>query len=175
MRALLDEPIRVSHGETERSANEALVRSADILLVEDSPINQTVLKGILSQLGHTVTLAQNGAEAVSKCASHKFDVVLMDIQMPEVDGLEATRLIRSDELTSGRPETYIIALTAHAMPSDREQSKAAGMNGFLVKPISMEALRQALAVVPGLTQLDSHQDNVTRVRFLQKIDRALRS
>ncbi len=163
MRALLDEPIRVSHGETERSANEALVRSADILLVEDSPINQTVLKGILSQLGHTVTLAQNGAEAVSKCASHKFDVVLMDIQMPEVDGLEATRLIRSDELTSGRPETYIIALTAHAMPSDREQSKAAGMNGFLVKPISMEALRQALAVVPGLTQLDSHQDNVTRV------------
>ncbi|MCC6508062.1 MAG: response regulator [Pirellulaceae bacterium] len=125
-------------------------RAADILLVEDSPINQTVLQGILHQLGHTVTLAQNGREAIGKCASKRYDVVLMDIQMPEVDGLEATRQIRAHEQAIGAQNAYIIALTAHAMPSDREQSRAVGMNGFLVKPIPLETLRQAILAVPLL-------------------------
>ncbi len=110
-------------------------RSGDVLLVEDSPINQTVLRGILLQLGHTVTLARNGAEAVQVCAEHSFDVVLMDIQMPEVDGLE-----RNAAHSRPRRRQWPSAHAYHRFdspcdPSDREQSRAAGMNGFLVKPI----------------------------------------
>lgn len=120
---------------------------AKILLVEDSPINQTVLRGMMEQLGHCVTLACNGEEAVRMCNASEFDAVLMDIQMPEVDGLEATRRIREWECQYDRRPAHIIALTAHAMPSDREQARAVGMNGFLVKPISIEVLRQAIAAV----------------------------
>ncbi len=83
-------------------------------------------------------------EAVQKCAAKRFDIVLMDIQMPEVDGLEATRRIRAAESLAQVDPIHIIALTAHAMPSDREQARAAGMNGFLVKPIPMDTLRQAI-------------------------------
>ncbi|MGN6134488.1 MAG: ATP-binding protein [Aureliella sp.] len=147
-RALLDQP---SEERAALSADEAAsrpIRAADILLVEDSPINQTVLKGILEQLGHTVSLASNGAEAVNKCTQRRYDVVLMDIQMPEVDGLEATRRIRCHEQSTGAEPAHIIALTAHGMPSDREQARAAGMNGFLIKPIPLEALRAAIAAVP---------------------------
>lgn len=132
------------------AAQNLATRSGTILLVEDSLINQTVLRGILEQLGHTVTLARNGGEAVERCEEHRYDVVLMDIQMPEVDGLEATRRIRARETETAREPVHIIALTAHAMPSDREQSRVAGMNGFLVKPIPMETLRRALAAVPQL-------------------------
>lgn len=150
-RALSDEELVRLGNVTDEAGNGLATRSGDILLVEDSPINQTVLEGILEQLGHSVTLARNGAEAVQRCEEHEFDVVLMDIQMPEVDGLEATRRIRAREGELGRSQTHIIALTAHAMPSDREQSRAAGMNGFLVKPIPMESLRRALANVPQLS------------------------
>lgn len=145
-----EEPIDAGSASDE-TGNGLSSRSGDILLVEDSLINQTVLKGILVQLGHTVTLARNGAEAVQRCAERQFDVVLMDIQMPEVDGLEATRRIRRHEAELNREPSYIIALTAHAMPSDREQSRAAGMNGFLVKPIPMETLRRALITSPKLS------------------------
>ncbi|MFO1065004.1 MAG: ATP-binding protein [Pirellulales bacterium] len=121
--------------------------SAHVLLVEDSSINQAVLAGMLRQLGHQVTVAGSGADAVSKCASKSFDVVLMDIQMPEVDGLEATRRIRAEEAGLAgvdRSSATIIALTAHAMPSDREQCIAAGMDDFLVKPIPLDRLRDAI-------------------------------
>ncbi len=150
-RALSDEEQAAAGNATNADVLSIPTRSADVLLVEDSPINQTVLQGILVQLGHTVSLARNGAEAVDRCERQQFDVVLMDIQMPEVDGLEATRRIRARESELGRTPTHIFALTAHAMPSDREQSRAAGMNGFLVKPIPMESLRRALATVPHLT------------------------
>ena len=149
-RVLSDESPTTSGSPTSAEQLTLHTRSGDVLLVEDSPINQTVLRGILVQLGHTVTLARNGAESVQLCAEHAFDVVLMDIQMPEVDGLEATRRIRSREVEQGCAPVHVIALTAHAMPSDREQSRAAGMNGFLVKPIPMESLRRALALVPTL-------------------------
>ncbi len=149
-------------------------RSGDVLLVEDSPINQTVLRGILLQLGHTVTLARNGAEAVQVCAEHSFDVVLMDIQMPEVDGLEATRRIRAREGESGRAPTHIIALTAHAMPSDREQSRAAGMNGFLVKPIPMESLRKALAQVPQLSNESTPTESINNTESTTESTKFLR-
>lgn len=132
----------------EEDAEPSIHRTLTILLVEDSPINQTVLKGMLEQLGHEVTLASNGGEAVIKTIDGSFDAVLMDIQMPDVDGLEATRRIRNYETSANVSPAYIIALTAHAMPSDREQARAAGMNGFLLKPIPIDALRKAMDTVP---------------------------
>lgn len=169
-RALLDELDQTHAAPSEKSECEVVIPSAEILLVEDSPINQTVLQGILEQLGHQVTLARNGEEAVSKCCSKHFDVVLMDIQMPDVDGLEATRRIRANEKAAGGREVYIIALTAHGMPSDREQARTAGMNGFLVKPIPLESLRQAIAAVPHLRSMQA--DEATTSHTIHSRDRA---
>jgi CheY-like chemotaxis protein/HPt (histidine-containing phosphotransfer) domain-containing protein len=118
-------------------------RSADLLLVEDSPISQTVLKDMLQSLGHRVSIAHNGREAIERCREKLFDLVLMDIQMPDMDGFEATKTIRQLESGTGRMQC-IYALTAHATVSDRAQCEAAGMNGFLVKPISRERLDQAV-------------------------------
>ncbi len=118
-------------------------RSADLLLVEDSPISQTVLKDMLSSLGHRVSIAHNGRDAIEQCHEKLFDLVLMDIQMPDMDGFDATKLIRQSE-ADGRRRQAIYALTAHAAASDRAQCQAAGMDGFLVKPISRERLEQAV-------------------------------
>ena len=126
-------------------------RAADILLVEDSPISQTVLSDMLRKLGHTVEAVGTGKDAIARCAQHHYDLVLMDIQMPETDGLEATTQIRAAEATRGVRQT-IIALTAHAMPSDRLRCQEVGMDGFLVKPIAFDALKQAVdSVIVGNT------------------------
>ncbi|MEM7476495.1 MAG: PAS domain-containing protein [Planctomycetota bacterium] len=125
----------------------AFGRSADILLVEDSPISQTVLRDMLEGLGHQVRLANNGRAAVAACESKLFDLVLMDIQMPDMDGLEATKQIREAEEGLGRRQR-ICALTAHATAADRGLCEEAGMEGFLVKPISLDLL--ALAVNKAL-------------------------
>ncbi len=142
---------------------------AKVLLVEDSPINQTVLKGMLGQLGHVVHLARNGLEAVELCAQQDFDVVLMDIQMPEVDGLEATRRIRLREQKAGTRQIPIIALTAHAMPRDRELAKGAGMNGFLVKPIPLDSLRAAVSTAIDSAEHQSLQEHLTTESPLDEI------
>ncbi len=118
-------------------------RAATILLVEDSPISQTVLSDMLRKLGHTVEAVGTGKEAIARCAQNKYDLVLMDIQMPETDGLEATLQIRAAEASKGTRQT-IIALTAHAMPSDRVRCQEVGMDDFLVKPIAFNALKQAV-------------------------------
>ncbi len=118
-------------------------RSADLLLVEDSPISQTVLSDMLSSLGHRVSIAHNGRDAIEQCHEKLFDLVLMDIQMPDMDGFEATKAIRESEAEGGRQQC-IYALTAHATASDRAQCEAAGMDGFLVKPISRDRLDQAV-------------------------------
>jgi two-component system, sensor histidine kinase and response regulator len=134
----LTAPVPTAPRPSVRSEN----RSADVLLVEDSPVNQIVLRDMLEQLGHRVTLASNGKQAVSLCLQRRFDLVLMDIQMPELDGLQATKLIRQQE-QHGRP-LLIYALTAHASSEDRQVCQAVGMNGFLEKPITMELLSNAL-------------------------------
>lgn len=121
-------------------------RSANVLLVEDSPISQTVLKEMLRKLGHRVETVSSGRDAIDRCSTHQFDLVLMDIQMPEIDGLEATLEIRKGEQNSRRRQT-IYALTAHAMPSDRTRCHEVGMDGFLVKPIDLESLQQAIEAV----------------------------
>lgn len=121
----------------------AFGRTADILLVEDSPISQTVLRDMLEGLGHQVKLASNGRAAVAACSQKLFDLVLMDIQMPDVDGLEATAQIRAAESGLGRRQK-ICALTAHATAADRNSCEEAGMEGFLVKPISLDLLAMAV-------------------------------
>lgn len=112
-----------------------------VLLAEDNFVNQTVVMEILEERGHTVHLAETGRQAVELYQSMAFDLVLMDLEMPEMDGIEATRIIRASE---GRRQTPIIALTAHALEEYRERCEQAGMNGFLTKPIFEEALMRAI-------------------------------
>jgi CheY-like chemotaxis protein len=114
-----------------------------ILLVEDNIINQRVAIGMLSKRGHEVTLAQDGAEAVALTERQTFDLVLMDLQMPGMSGLDATAAIRARERTTGG-HLRIIAMTARAMASDREQCLAAGMDGYLSKPIDRTLLFEAV-------------------------------
>ena len=114
-----------------------------ILLAEDNTVNQEVAARLLAQLGHTVTLAANGAEAVALAAGQPFDVVLMDMIMPGLDGLAASRAIRAAAGPQSR--LPIIALTANVFPADHEACLAAGMNDFLTKPLTKAGLVAALA------------------------------
>src|SRR5579863_2212764 len=103
-----------------------------ILLAEDNPVNQEVAVHLIERRGHSVIVAENGRQAIEALERHKFDLVLMDVQMPEMGGLEATRIIREKEKASGQ-HLPIIAMTAHAMQGDREQCLEAGMDGYLAK------------------------------------------
>ena len=120
--------------------------SAKILLVEDNSVNQDVAMAMLGYLGCTVVVANNGFEALAAWSRQSFDLVLMDCQMPEMDGYEATGQIRAREQTDGpfRPRTVIIALTAHALQEDRERCLAAGMDDYLQKPFTEDQLRLVL-------------------------------
>ncbi|MCB0321413.1 MAG: response regulator, partial [Bdellovibrionales bacterium] len=114
-----------------------------VLLVEDNVVNQRLSVKILEQAGHDVVLATNGMEAVDAALEGSFDIILMDIQMPIMGGEEATRAIRS--MKGGTNQSIpIIALTAHAMAGDREKYLAAGMNGYITKPINRPHLLQTL-------------------------------
>jgi CheY-like chemotaxis protein len=105
-----------------------------ILLAEDNVVNRAVATNMLEKRGHSLVHAVNGQEAVEAAAREPFDLIFMDLQMPKVDGLEATRLIRQAEEATGR-HTPIAALTAHAMAGDRERCLAAGMDEYLSKPL----------------------------------------
>ena len=125
----------------------APVRSAGVLhvlVVEDNPVNQVVAMEMLAALGCTCRLAANGREALEAIAQERYDVVLMDCQMPEMDGFEATRALRMRESAAGAPRVPVIALTAHALEGDREQCVAAGMDGYLAKPYGLEQLGEAI-------------------------------
>ncbi|MCT7956392.1 PAS domain S-box protein [Laspinema palackyanum] len=124
-------------------------RPLKILLAEDNVVNQKVALRILERMGYRADVASNGLEAIASLNRQSYDVILMDVQMPEMDGLEATRRIclewseRRDVSPMGRP--WIIAMTANAMQGDREICLQAGMDDYISKPIRMEALAQALA------------------------------
>jgi CheY-like chemotaxis protein len=122
--------------------------SLKILLVEDNLINQKLATRLLEKAGHVVTVAANGKEAVDQVAARPFDLVLMDVQMPEMDGLQATQAIRQQE--TGERRLPIVALTAHAMVGDREKCLAAGMDGYLTKPVQTQVLFETMAEVLGL-------------------------
>jgi CheY-like chemotaxis protein len=114
-----------------------------ILLVEDNMINEMVAVGMLRLLGRTADVALNGVEALEAMQKHPYAIVLMDVQMPVLDGLSATRRIRAEFPAERQP--YIIALTANAMAGDEQQCIDAGMDGYLSKPLSKERLGEALA------------------------------
>ncbi|ROL66956.1 hybrid sensor histidine kinase/response regulator [Pseudomonas protegens] len=147
-RSLLAETITLNDAQLEMPAQ---IRRADILLVEDNPVNQLVAKGMLSKLGCAVTVAAHGAEALNQLEHNRFDLVLMDCNMPVMDGYEASRQIRR----SGRwPDLPIIALTANAMPEERERCRVAGMSDYLAKPFRREELIALLDLwVPTTTRL----------------------
>ena len=115
-----------------------------VLVAEDNAVNQTIIEAMLRQLGHDITMAGTGREALEKLSREPFDLVLMDGNMPEMDGLEATRLLRAGSAGVRGVTVPVIALTASAMDGDRERCLAAGMNDFLSKPVTIAALRQAI-------------------------------
>jgi two-component system sensor histidine kinase/response regulator len=119
--------------------------SGRVLLAEDNPVNQELAMGMLESLGCAVTVAATGREAVAALMQAAYDVVLMDCQMPELDGLETTRMIRAQESQAGHQHRPIIALTANAFAQDREDCLAAGMDDYLSKPFTRDQLHAALA------------------------------
>jgi CheY-like chemotaxis protein len=124
-----------------------IARPLHVLVAEDNPVNQRVAQLLLEGRGHRVELAADGTEAVAAVHRTKFDLVLMDVQMPVLDGLAATEQIRARPPAHGAPR--IVALTANAMVDDRTASKRAGMDGFLAKPIRETELDAVLAGAAG--------------------------
>jgi len=120
-----------------------------VLIAEDNVVNQKLIAQLLQRRGHEVSIAANGREAIDEVARGGYDVVLMDLQMPELDGFEATAAIRARERTT-RLRVPIIALTAHAMEGDRQRCLEAQMDGYIAKPIKASELYQAVesATVP---------------------------
>lgn len=118
------------------------------MLAEDNQVNQLVATRILEKLGHQVTVVGNGREALAAVQASKFDLIAMDVQMPEMDGLDATGAIRAWEKTVGT-HIPIMAMTAHAMKGDRERCLAVGMDGYTSKPIRVKELEQAIAQLIG--------------------------
>ncbi|SLM27673.1 hypothetical protein MTBBW1_1060024 [Desulfamplus magnetovallimortis] len=137
--------------------NEAFLRpDIKILLVEDNPTNQMVVMGILNHFGLSATTAFNGLEAITLMEKHLWDIVIMDVQMPKMDGLEATRLIRNPESNVQNHNLPIIALTAHAMKGDREKCLEAGMDDYLTKPVNPKLLMAAI------TKWAGHKDTISK-------------
>ena len=167
-----------------------------VLLAEDHPVNQKVAVRILEQMGHSVVVVSDGRKALEALENRAFDIVLMDLQMPTMDGFEALRAIRQNEAGSSR-HTHVTALTAHAMQGDRERCLEAGFDNYLAKPIRQSDLQAALEAIqrPGLVVEHPLVDGLKKVcggddefarelsmsflesapRCLAKIEEALRS
>ena len=133
-------------------------RPLKILLAEDSVVNQKLAVGLLSSKGHQVSVVNNGRDAVTAVAQESFDLILMDVQMPELDGLQATAQIRTHEQGTGR-RVPIIAMTAHAMKGDRERCLEAGMDGYVAKPVRSRELFATIAEITGHAQHDLAANN----------------
>lgn len=123
-------------------------RRLRILVAEDNPVNQRVAQGLLTRRGHRVRVVANGRAAVEAVRRDDFDVVFMDVHMPEMDGFQATGAIRADERETG-PHLRIIAMTASAMTGDRERCLASGMDGYLSKPINVGELDALVGYASG--------------------------
>jgi CheY-like chemotaxis protein len=130
-----------------------------ILLAEDNPVNQEVALLMLQGMGYTVTIAQNGREVVDHVKQSAYDAILMDCQMPEMDGFKATTQIREWERRESRPPIPIIALTAHATPGDREQCVAVGMSDYVSKPFTMTQLQTILTFWLALDPTPEHHES----------------
>jgi len=119
--------------------------SLQILLAEDNLVNQRVAMTMLGKMGHSITLAKNGVEAVEQWRKGHFDLILMDVQMPEMTGIEAALQIRREEAEGAH--VPIVAMTASAMSEDRDRCLAAGMDNFVSKPISHKAVEQTISAI----------------------------
>jgi two-component system, sensor histidine kinase and response regulator len=139
---------RVPRRKTSRGARPRPARPLRILVAEDNPVNQQVAVGMLERAGHTAVVASQGREALAALEREPFDVVLMDVQMPELDGLEATAAIRERERRDGG-HIPIVAVTAHAMKGDVEMCLAAGMDAYVAKPLRAPELFAAIESVLG--------------------------
>ena len=128
-------------------------RSLRILVVDDHEVNHAVVGAVLKKWGHGVSTAFDGQEALDKLATETYDVVLMDLQMPVLDGLDATRRLRQREAESGAARVPVVAMTARAMDEDREGCLAAGMDGYLSKPLDQRALFETLAQLGGASDM----------------------
>jgi len=144
-----------------------------ILLAEDNAVNQKLAVRLLEKMGHRVSLTANGSEALQRLSEADFDLILMDIQMPEMGGMEATEVIRRREQGTGR-RIPIVAMTAHAMKGDREKCLAGGMDGYVSKPIRPVLLKEEIARVcsshrPALAESEA---SVTEISTKHSIDRS---
>ena len=131
----------------EVSAPQKELPPARILVVEDEAMNRVALARMLETMGHVAVQASSGAQALEMAREHDFDCILMDIQMPDMDGVEAMQAIRAEYAKTGRSDVPVVALTAHAMAGDRERFLTAGMDGYVSKPIEREALTSVLHTV----------------------------
>lgn len=129
-----------------------VTRSGKILLVEDNPVNSRLAQRILEKRGHTVQLAENGLEAINALYRSSFDVIVMDVQMPGMDGFEATRLIRRDTTGAFNPQIPIVAMTAHALQGDRERCLEAEMDEYVSKPVKSAELIAVIERFLGVSE-----------------------
>src|SRR6185295_18774343 len=151
------------------SSSRARRRKLRILVAEDNPTNQKLVVTLLEQRKHTVVVASNGRDAVERAAAQSFDLILMDVQMPEMSGLEATAAIRQREEATGA-HIPIVAMTAHAMTGDRERCLEGGMDAYVAKPLRPDEL---LAAIDGLFTTNVPADVVSSVRRTDDIEAAL--
>ena len=155
-----------------RHAISEIQSALTILLVEDHPVNQKLALNLLDKWGHHATLAQDGQQALDIFSEHRFDLILMDMQMPVMGGIEATQRIREVERSRNLPRTPIIAMTAAAMASDREACLAAGMDDYVSKPIKVKDLLKKLLTYGG--QMDIPRELPAAFDYdaaLQTVDR----
>ncbi len=166
-------------------AEQVEIRKFNLLLAEDKPMNQKLAKVLLEKMGHRVEIVSNGREAVAALKASSYDAVLMDISMPEMDGLGATRQIRAWEEETGRYRTPLVAMTAYAMKGDREEFLKAGLDDYISKPIRNDALANVLQRVelkitrlepePGQADLEVLQKSASPVlpdisAMLERVD-----
>ncbi len=142
-------PVAVASGDIEKPAQQqkplpALPAGARILLAEDNPVNQLVARKMLEKFGMQVVVVDNGNQALKQLEKESFDIVLMDCQMPELDGLAATRILRDYENQMSRSRTTVIAMTANVMEGDRERCLSAGMDDYLGKPVKLDELEAVI-------------------------------
>jgi signal transduction histidine kinase/DNA-binding response OmpR family regulator len=147
LKRLLQHALAESTTESQAVAPPVAVSSCRVLVAEDNVVNQEVIRGLLRKFGIAPTIVSGGLEAVEEACRNLYDLVLMDYEMPDLDGCQATKRIRDYERASGRHATKIYALTAHAMAEFEERTRSAGMDGHLTKPISPSALHELLKLL----------------------------
>jgi CheY-like chemotaxis protein len=150
IRALGDSSSKKEVPDAPETRSPSQVGPLRVLLAEDSLVNQKLAVALLEKRGHTTVVTENGQEAVAAFESQDFDLILMDVQMPQMDGLEATSAIRAREKQSGK-HVPIIALTAHAMKGDRERCLEAGMDDYVAKPIDAAELLATIEAIVAIS------------------------